>query len=213
MGAGQAEIVLQPNLALFWLKPRQKAVFELFLMPVSGCSPMNTGASSYAICSGLNQLESDLNSSRHAHRAMCGGSAASCAQWQRRAPPCHRGAGLVWRNNEGKRRAGCGLRQAQWRCAGARCAEGALQDILTNCPTERFCKLPGGEICVFGLSDASKMTQITSAEWRALLPSALPESPSTSQSLMSEPLLSGGLGLLAGVAIGLAVSHFRRRRH
>ena len=98
------------------------------------------------------------------------------------------------------------------RSAGAKCAEGAPQDILTRCPAERFCKLPGGEICVFGLSDASKMTQITSAEWRSLLPSALPESPSTSQPFMSEALLSGGLGLLAGVAIGLAVSHLRRRR-
>jgi hypothetical protein len=98
------------------------------------------------------------------------------------------------------------------RSAGAKCAEGAPQDILTSCPTERFCKLPGGEICVFGLSDASKMTQITSAEWRALLPPALPASPSTSESFMGEALLSGGLGLLAGVAIGLAVSHFRHRR-
>lgn len=97
------------------------------------------------------------------------------------------------------------------RSAGAQCAEGAPQDILTNCPTERFCKLPGGEICVYGLSDASKMTQITSTEWRALLPSALPESPSTSQPFMIEGLLSGGLGLLAGVAIGLVVSHLRRR--
>lgn len=99
------------------------------------------------------------------------------------------------------------------RSAGAQCAEGAPQEILTSCPTERFCKLPGGEICVFGLSDASKMTQITSAEWRALLPSALPESPATSQPLMTEALLSGGLGLLAGVAIGLAVSRLRRRQH
>ena len=97
------------------------------------------------------------------------------------------------------------------RSAGAQCAEGAPQDILTSCPTERFCKLPGGEICVFGLSDASKMTQITSTEWRALLPSALPESPPTSESFMGEALLSGGLGLLAGVAIALAVSHLRRR--
>ena len=99
------------------------------------------------------------------------------------------------------------------RSAGAKCAEGAPQDILTSCPAERFCKLPGGEICVFGLGDASKMTQITAAEWSALLPSALPESPSTFQPFMSEALLSGGLGLLAGVAIGLAVSHFRRRHH
>ena len=99
------------------------------------------------------------------------------------------------------------------RSAGAKCAEGAPQDILSTCPAERFCKLPGGEICIFGLSDASKMTQITSAEWRVLLPSALPESPSASESLASEALLSGGLGLLAGVAIGLAVSHLRRRQH
>lgn len=98
------------------------------------------------------------------------------------------------------------------RSAGAKCAEGAPQDILTTCPTERFCKLPGGEVCVFGLSDASKMTQITSAEWRALLPPALPESPSTSESFMGEALLSGGLGLLAGVAIGVAVSRLRRRQ-
>jgi hypothetical protein len=97
------------------------------------------------------------------------------------------------------------------RSAGAQCAEGAPQNILTSCPTERFCKLPGGEICVFGLSDASKMTQITSADWRALLPPALPELPTTSQPFMSEALLSGGLGLLAGMAIALAVSHFRRR--
>ncbi len=99
------------------------------------------------------------------------------------------------------------------RSAGARCAEGVPQDILTSCPTERFCKLPGGEICVFGLSEASKMTQITSAEWRALLPSDLPESSSMSQPFMGEVLLSGGLGLLAGVAIALAVSHLRRRHH
>lgn len=98
------------------------------------------------------------------------------------------------------------------RSAGAQCAEGAPQEILTSCPAERFCKLPGGEICVFGLSDASKMTQITSAEWRALLPSALPESPPMSESFVGEALLSGGLGLLAGVAIGVAVSRLRRRQ-
>jgi hypothetical protein len=45
----QSAAVLQPNLAMFWLKPRQKAVFESFLMPVSGCSPINTGVTSYQI--------------------------------------------------------------------------------------------------------------------------------------------------------------------
>jgi hypothetical protein len=39
--------VSQPNPALLCLKPRQKAVFESFLMHFSGCSPINPGASSY----------------------------------------------------------------------------------------------------------------------------------------------------------------------
>src|SRR5258705_13996397 len=36
------------------------------------------------------------------------------------------------------------------RSSGARCAEGAKQEILTQCPAHRFCKLPGGELCIFG---------------------------------------------------------------
>ncbi len=98
------------------------------------------------------------------------------------------------------------------RSSGGKCAEGAVQDILTTCPAERFCKLPGGEICVFGLADASKMTQITAAEWRVLIPSAASETARPPESFISEGL-SGGIGLLAGVVIGLAVSRFRRRRH
>ena len=98
------------------------------------------------------------------------------------------------------------------RSAGAKCGEGAAQDILTQCPTERFCKLPGGEICVFGLPDAARMTQITSTELRTLVPAAGPESPQPAAWFGSEALLSGGIGLLAGATIGIAVSRLRRRR-
>ena len=35
--------------------------------------------------------------------------------------------------------------------AGAVCGEGAKQKILTQCPAEQFCKLPTGEICVYGV--------------------------------------------------------------
>ena len=62
------------------------------------------------------------------------------------------------------------------RSSGAKCADGAKQEILTQCPAERFCKLPGGELCIFGLSDAAKMTQISAAEWRTLVQS-LPTTP------------------------------------
>lgn len=48
--------------------------------------------------------------------------------------------------------------------AGAICGEGAAQKILTACPPERFCSLPTGEICVYGLDDIPKMTQITGEE-------------------------------------------------
>ena len=34
------------------------------------------------------------------------------------------------------------------RSAGAQCGSGASQDVLMACPAERFCKLPGGEVCV-----------------------------------------------------------------
>lgn len=48
--------------------------------------------------------------------------------------------------------------------AGAKCGEGAEQKILKQCPAERFCALPGGEICVYGIDDIENMTQIKPAE-------------------------------------------------
>ena len=99
------------------------------------------------------------------------------------------------------------------RSAGAKCAEGAKQEILTQCPAERFCRLPGGEICVFGLSDASKMTQITAAEWKALVQSLPAARISSSDSGGAEVLLSTGSGLLAAAVIALAVTRFWRQRY
>lgn len=48
--------------------------------------------------------------------------------------------------------------------AGAVCGEGAEQKILKNCPAERFCGLPTGEICVYGLEQIPQMTQVTTQE-------------------------------------------------
>jgi hypothetical protein len=96
---------------------------------------------------------------------------------------------------------------------GAKCAEGAKQEILTQCPAERFCKLPGGEICVFGLSDASTMTQITAAEWKALVQSLPAARISSSDSGGAEVLLSTGSGVLAAAVIALAVTRFWRQRY
>jgi hypothetical protein len=48
--------------------------------------------------------------------------------------------------------------------AGAKCGVGAPQKILTKCPREQFCSLPGGEICVYPVSRIPDMTQLTRAE-------------------------------------------------
>ena len=93
------------------------------------------------------------------------------------------------------------------RSAGARCAEGAPQEILRQCPRERFCKLPGGEVCVYGLPQASQMTQVAPAEWRALLAPAPPAQPDASL-----PWLAGGTGLALGAALAVAWLRPWRRR-
>ncbi len=100
------------------------------------------------------------------------------------------------------------------RSAGARCGENEAQQILTTCPPERFCKLPGGEMCIYGLADAPRMTQISPAEWQAtfrslsLEPAAPKPAPPASEGSL---LLGGGL-LLAGVALGAVLSRWRGRR-
>ncbi len=48
--------------------------------------------------------------------------------------------------------------------AGGVCGKGAEQKILTRCPADRFCALPTGEICVYGLEQIPQMTQITVQE-------------------------------------------------
>jgi hypothetical protein len=48
--------------------------------------------------------------------------------------------------------------------SGAVCGQGAPQNILKQCPPERFCSLRSGEICVYGINEIPKMTQVTSQE-------------------------------------------------
>src|SRR5512140_1495211 len=90
------------------------------------------------------------------------------------------------------------------RSSGARCAEDAAQEILTQCPAARFCKLPGGEICVYGLADAPQMTQITAAEWREVATAALGQVPPSEPSLGGDALVIGSIGLVAGAVMGYA---------
>lgn len=103
------------------------------------------------------------------------------------------------------------------RSAGAQCGEGASQEILISCPRHRFCKLPGGEVCVYGLPEAGQMTQITAEDWRAVVATlrheatSVPPAPPPPAVAVS-PWMTGGTGLLLGVAIGIAIARFGRRR-
>ena len=96
------------------------------------------------------------------------------------------------------------------RSAGAKCGTQAPQEILTACPAERFCKLPGGEICVYGLNEATRMTQIDASEWQAVLrsvsqtaPAPPASAPGAGSAIHPGIALFSGIGLvLIGVAIG-----------
>ena len=107
------------------------------------------------------------------------------------------------------------------RSAGLVCGERAApQTILTQCPVDRFCKAPGGELCVYGLREASSMAQITKADWEGMatiVPLFSPAHEGAPASMHDGPALEaalagGGTGLLLGVAVGLAIAGWRRRR-
>lgn len=84
---------------------------------------------------------------------------------------------------------------------GARCGEGGTQKILTQCPAERFCSLPGGEMCVYGLEDIPKMAQISVDDLAAVV---CPPADTTQASML--PGLGPGtivfaIGLMLGAAL------------
>jgi hypothetical protein len=83
------------------------------------------------------------------------------------------------------------------RGAGASCGQGGPQKILKQCPAERFCSLPSGEICVYGVNEIAQMTQIKPQELGAIADHS--------------PLLDA-LVLCAVFLIGLALGAWWQRR-
>lgn len=98
------------------------------------------------------------------------------------------------------------------RSAGAKCGDGTQQSILTQCPAERFCKLPGGEVCVYGLADVSRMTQISTSDWLAVQQAVQPGFHSSADSFGGEPLLVGAAGLCVGIAVGALLTRHKSKR-
>ena len=86
--------------------------------------------------------------------------------------------------------------------AGAVCAEGAPQKILTACPPERFCSLPTGEVCIYGIADIPEMTQITPQELaKVVCPDKAQDAPGAGGITAAEGIAWGGL-FLAGLLLG-----------
>lgn len=93
------------------------------------------------------------------------------------------------------------------RSAGAKCGEGAPQQILKKCPADRFCALPGGEVCVYGIDQIPKMTQISTKELAGVVcPPAKAAGPLNGLGWPD----AGALG--ATFALGLAVGAVALRR-
>lgn len=44
------------------------------------------------------------------------------------------------------------------------CGKGAIPKILTKCPSDRFCALPTGELCIYGLQEVPTMSQINAMD-------------------------------------------------
>src|SRR6187397_1718746 len=53
------------------------------------------------------------------------------------------------------------------------CGVGKPQQILVHCPKDRFCSLPTGEICVYGIGEIQSTTQFQPLEF-ALFTFSLP---------------------------------------
>lgn len=98
--------------------------------------------------------------------------------------------------------------------AGAQCAEGRPQRILTECPEEQFCSLPGGEVCIYGIAQIPEMTQITPQELARVVCPAEQAATAGPAAAADPPLLAADAVTLSGtflVALALGTIWGRRR--
>jgi hypothetical protein len=73
--------------------------------------------------------------------------------------------------------------------------------ILTKCPPERFCSLRTGEICVYGIADIPKMTQITTQELAGVVCPRSAEKAAFISPSIESALLAGAI-LFFGIVLG-----------
>lgn len=93
------------------------------------------------------------------------------------------------------------------RDSGAICGQGAPQSILKQCPRERFCSLRTGEICVYGIGEIPKMTQVTTQEVAKVV---CPQARNAAVFSGAVSIMEAAL-LLAVFASGVGLGRFRRK--
>lgn len=94
---------------------------------------------------------------------------------------------------------------------GARCGPGVEKQILKQCPSERFCALPGGEICVYGIEQIPQMTQIKTAELARVVCPPAQRSGLDPGGAAGPDLGALGVTFALGLAVGAVSLRFRRR--
>ena len=95
--------------------------------------------------------------------------------------------------------------------AGARCGPGVEKQILKQCPSERFCAFPSGEICVYGIDQIPQMTQIKLQELARVVCPAAQRSGTDPGSVPWPEASALGVTFALGIAVGAISLRFRRR--
>ncbi len=95
--------------------------------------------------------------------------------------------------------------------AGARCGEGVEQKILTQCPPERFCALPTGEVCVYGIEQIPQMTQITTQELARVVCPREQQSSMVPGAFLNSEIAIMAVTFALGLVVGRLSRNFNKR--
>ncbi|HEV7619890.1 MAG TPA: hypothetical protein VGO51_17480 [Burkholderiaceae bacterium] len=85
---------------------------------------------------------------------------------------------------------------------GAVCGEGAPQEILTQCPAKRFCSLPTGELCIYGIDEIPQMTQIKLQELAKVVAPGNQQSDTNLPAIFLVGAIVLGVVFLVGLVLG-----------